>query len=297
VLCINAWELILKAKVLQLSTNNVSSLYVWERRIRNNGQKTARLYKKLNRAGNPMSVSMYEAYRIIVEDYGVKIDKAVKENLETLVEIRDNSVHFINNDLNLALKVQEIGTAALQNYLHLVKDWFGEVLSRYNFYLMPLSFFRNFDSARGESLNVNEKKLLKYIKKVEEGYEHDPEAVGNYNLALKIDVKFQKAKSASGVPVTTTNDPNNPNAIVVRLSEEHILEKYPWDFRVLTTRLIKRYSDFKCNKQYHELRHGMENNEKLCHHRYYNPGNPDSGKKVLYSPNIVKEFDKHYTKI
>lgn len=149
VLCINSWELLFKAKVLQLASNQVKALYVKEKKTKKDGSKSSKEYVKINRAGNPMSVSMYEAYRIVVEEYGVKIDKAVKENLETLVEIRDNSIHFINDDLDLALKIQEIGTAALQNYLHLVREWFGDVLLRYNFYLMPLSFFRDFGSAAG----------------------------------------------------------------------------------------------------------------------------------------------------
>ncbi|REC95037.1 DUF3644 domain-containing protein [Kushneria indalinina] len=293
VLCVNSWELLLKAKVLLLSANNISSLYIWEKKVRKNKEKTKRSFKKLNRSGNPMSVSIHETYRIIVEEYGVKIDKAVKDNLEMLIEIRDNSVHFINNDLSLALKVQEIGTAALQNYLHLVKEWFGDVLSKYNFYLMLLSFFRDFDSISGETLNSSEKKLLNYIKAAEKVYEKDSESLGEYNLAIKVDVKFFKAKSSSGLPVLVTNDPSAPT---IRLSEEHIFEKYPWDFRVLTTRLKKRYSNFKCNKSYHDLRKSMEGDESLCHQRYYNPSKSDSGKKVLYSPNILKEFDKHYEK-
>jgi hypothetical protein len=178
VLCINSWELLLKAKILQLSGNKLTSLFVWEHKKLKNGKRSKKLYRKLNRSENPMSISMYEAYRIISEEYGLKIEKAVKENLEALTEIRDNSIHFINDDLQLSLKVQEIGTASLQNYLHLVGDWFGDVLSNYNFYLMPIAFFRNFDSASGETLNASEKKLLKYIKMMEKNY--DDEEINNF---------------------------------------------------------------------------------------------------------------------
>ncbi len=293
VLCINSWELLFKAKVLQLASNQVQSLYVKERRINKDGSKSTKLYTKTNRAGNPMSVSMYEAYRIVAEEYGVKIDKAIKENLETLVEIRDNSIHFMNDDLNLALKIQEIGTASLQNYLHLVQEWFGDVLSRYNFYLMPLSFFRDFDSASGQSLNANEKKLLSYIKKAEEEYEEGGDEAGNYNFALKIDLKFQKAKGSDGAGIRVTSDPNAP---AVRLAEEQIIEKYPWNFRVLTTRLKKRYSNFKSNHDYHRIRRSLEGDSKYCHSRLYNPSKPEGGSQKFYNPNIVTEFDKHYEK-
>lgn len=291
VLCINAWELLLKAKVLQLARNQVTSLYVWEYRQLKSGQKSKKKYIKNNRAGNPMSVSLFEAHRIITEDYGVKVNKAVKTNITALTEIRDNSIHFINDDLSLSIKVQEIGTASLQNYLHLVQEWFGPVLDKYNFYLMPMAFFRSFDSVNGETLNASEKNLLQYINGIEK--EYDNEALSDYNLSLRIDVNFKKVKSGSGIPIQLTNDAKAP---VVRLAEEEIMDKYPWDYDVLTTRLQKRYSDFKANGKYHSIRKSLEDNEKYCHKRLYNPSNPNSGSKVFFNPNILKEFDNHYTK-
>jgi hypothetical protein len=291
VLCINAWELLLKAKVLQLARNQVNSLYVWEYRELKTGGKSTKKYIKQNRAGNSMSVSLYEAHRIITEEYGVKINNAVKTNISTLAEIRDNSIHFINDDLSLSIKVQEIGTASLQNYLHLVQEWFGPVLDRYNFYLMPMAFFRGFDSVNGETLNASEKNLLKYIKSVEKQY--DNEVLSDYNLSLRIDVNFKKVKSGAGIPVQITNDAKAP---VVRFAEEEIMDKYPWDYNVLSTRLKKRYSDFKSNGKYHQIRKALEGNEKYCHQRLYNPSNPNSGSKAFFNPDILKEFDRHYTK-
>lgn len=290
VLCINAWELLLKAKVLQLSGNKITSLLVWERKELKGGGKSTKKYRKLNRSENPMSVSMFEAYRIINEDYGLKINPAVKDNIEALAEIRDNSIHFINDDLQLSLKVQEIGTASLQNYLHLTREWFGDILTNYNFYLMPLSFVRDFDSASGEVLNANEKKLLKYIKALEKPY--DSKDIGDYNLTLKIDVKFQKVKS-TGLPIKVTNDPHAP---AFRISEEDLMEKYPWDYRILTIRLQKRYTNFKANQDYHKLRKKLSRDNKFCHLRSYNPANPNSEKKPFFNTNILKEFDKHYEK-
>ncbi|WP_367396510.1 DUF3644 domain-containing protein [Aeromonas sp. 1805] len=248
---------------------------------------------KKNRSGNPLSINIFEAYRIVTEEYGVKIDKAVNDNLIALTEIRDNSIHFVNDDLLLSLKIQELGSASLQNYLHLVSLWFGDVLSGYNFYLMPLSFFRDFSEAPGVSLNANERKVLEYIRKSEESYD-GVEDVGDYNLTLRIDVKFQKVKSTSGLPVQITDD---PNATAVYLSEEDFTDKYPWDYDILSTRLSKRYSDFKMNAKYHRIRKKLEGDNKFAYERLLNPKNPNGGKKTFYNPNIQKEFDKHYTKI
>ena len=49
VLCINSWELLLKAKVLQLSGNKLTSLFIWEKKELKNGEKSKKLYRKLNR--------------------------------------------------------------------------------------------------------------------------------------------------------------------------------------------------------------------------------------------------------
>lgn len=292
VLCINAWELLLKAKVLNLASNKIASLYATEYRTLKTGQKSNVKRRKKNRSGNAISVNLFEALRIVKDEYGVKIDKAVSDNLIALTEIRDNSIHFVNDDLLLSFKVQELGTASLQNYLFLVKQWFGDVLAGYNFYLMPLSFFRDFTEAPGISLNANEKKVLEYIKKSEEEYDQN-ENVSDCNLTLRIDLKFQKVKSNAGIPVKITND---ANAAKVRLVEEELNDKYPWDYQVLTTRLSKRYSDFKVTTKYHKIRKELEGNNKFAYKRYLNTKNPNGGKKIYYNANILKEFDKHYTK-
>lgn len=292
VLCINSWELLLKAQVLHLSNNKLNCLYKTEFKILKSGKKATTSTIKKNRSGNPLSINLFEAYNIITREFGLKIDKAVHDNLLALTEIRDNSIHFINNDINIAIKIQEIGTASLQNYLHLVNEWFGNVLAKYNFYLMPISFFRDFNQASGISLNTKEKNLLNYIRKVEEKY--DQKDVSNYNLTLRIDLKFQKVKSTTGLPVTIS--PNDPTATIVQLSEEDINDKYPWNYDVLTTRCSKRYSDFKINTKYHKLRKKFELDQIYAYQRLLDPSNPNSSKKTFYNSNILKEFDQHYIK-
>ena len=292
ILCINSWELLLKAKVLNLSSNKLASLYMMEYKVLKTGKKSNFLTPKRNRSGNQMSISLFEAHRVITEEYGVRIEKIVNDNLIALTEIRDNSIHFVNDDLLLSMKVQELGSASLQNYLHLVSTWFGDILTKYNFYLMPLSFFRNFDDAPGVALNANEKKVLEYINKSEAAYDNDE--IGDYNLTLRIDVKFQKVKSTSGLPVHITND---LGATAIMLSEEDMTDKYPWDYEVLNTRLAKRYSDFKMNAKYHEIRKELEEDKRYAYERFLNPKNINGGKKTFYNPNIQKAFDQHYMKV
>lgn len=101
VLCINSWELLLKAQVLHLSNNKFNCLYKTEFKILKSGKKAITSTIKKNRSGNPLSINLFEAYNIITREFGLKIDKAVHDNLLALTEIRDNSIHFINNDIRV----------------------------------------------------------------------------------------------------------------------------------------------------------------------------------------------------
>lgn len=247
VLAINAWELLLKAKILHLSSNKISSLLVYEYKENKDGTKSKKKYRKKNRTGNYHSVSLFQAYDILINEYGLKIDKSVRANLEALTEIRDNSIHFVNEEFYLSKKIQEIGTASLRNYVNAIKEWFGVNLNKYNFYLMPLSFFRDFPSAEGVSLTVQEKRLIDYLESAEKIA--GSKEVKDFNFSLEMDIKFKKSKESSGSSITITKD---PDAVAVRLDEEDIREKYPWDYAVLATRLRKRYKDFKRNQEYND---------------------------------------------
>ena len=64
----------------------------------------------------------------------------------------------------------------------------------------------------------------------------DPAA--RYSISVNIEIKFtrSKAKDALGVQIT-----NNPNASEIRLTEEQVWEKYPWDYDRLTGECRKRH--------------------------------------------------------
>ena len=292
ILMVNAWELLLKARILQLDGNRISSIIKYERRKNVDGSISVKLYKATNRSGNFVTISLFKAYDLIINEYGDTIDQLVRKNLEALVEIRDNSVHFLNKDFKLKKKIQEIGTASLKNYMNLVIQWFGSDLSQYNFFLMPLSFFRDYHTASAISLSSHENKPIKFVENLQKKVDDDE--TKDFNLALEVSIQLKRASGSSSTPtITISNDPKAPS---VRLSEEDIREKYPWDYGILTTRLRKRYTDFKSTHQYHTIRKPLESQKKYCNTRLLDPGNPSSQKKRFYNPNILKEFDKHYTK-
>lgn len=293
ILATNAWELLLKARILQLDgKNRVASIVKYEKRQNADGSLSKRLYRTTNRSGNPRTIGLFEAYSRITDDYGDKIDAVVLANLGLLTKIRDNSVHFYNKDFNLRKKIHEVGTANLKNYLYLVDKWFSPDLEKYQFFLMPIAFIQDIGQATGMLLKNEQKNLIDYISHVEK--QADDDVSNNVNLTLDIEIKLKKVSQDSpstGFTLTSSKD----GATKVILSEEDIREKYPWDYGILTTRLKKHYSDFKVNNAYHEIRKEFEKQERYCFTRYLDTKNKKSFKRY-YNPNIVKAFEAHYTK-
>ena len=58
ILAINAWELLLKAKVLEQHSNVLSCLHVYTTRKLASGAQSKKKYVKLNRTGNKMTIGI-----------------------------------------------------------------------------------------------------------------------------------------------------------------------------------------------------------------------------------------------
>ena len=90
VLAVNAWELLLKARILQIERNRIGSILEFERRRKADGTLSTKWYRKKNRSGNQLSVGLLKALNLLVNQYGDDVDPLVRANLEMLTEIRDN---------------------------------------------------------------------------------------------------------------------------------------------------------------------------------------------------------------
>jgi hypothetical protein len=175
--------------------------------------------------------------------------------------------------------------------MNCVRQWFGVDLSTYNIFLIPLAFIRDVAPIEGMNLNSEEKHLLKYLTKLADEKSNEPDADFSVTLPIEIRVKRSKEKGASSFIISDA-----PDAIPVKLEEENIREKYPWDYIVLTKRLESRYSDFKINEKYHKIRRPLEADTRFCMVRLLDPGNPKSSQKKFYNSNILKQFDEHYVR-
>ena len=287
ILAINSWELLLKAKWLDENHNKVRSLYVMEFQKKKDGSKSKQMRLRRTRSGNPFTHSLDHLAKKLIEQG--HFNQNAWTNIRALLELRDSSVHFYNRSDEFAKKLQEIGTASVKNFVLVANNWFNRDLGEFNFYLMPLSFMPLPQSTDAIVSKKEEENFLRFVEHLEA---ETDQSDSKFSVTLNIDVKFTRSKEKGALSVQTTLNPDAPE---VRITDEQIRERYPWDYKKLTAECHKRYSNFKSNKNYHKIRKSIcENDGKLCKIRFLDPGNPKSISKPFYNSNILQEFDKCY---
>lgn len=292
ILMLNAWELLMKARVLDENSNQPKAIESWQHYTKRDGTKSVRRKPDRTRSGNVKTIGMDRATGL-VRSYPTKnINDTCAANLDLLTEVRDTAVHFRHDDLGLAVKVHEVGTAAVRNFVTALYDWFGVSLNEMNFYLMPLAFqppAAVVESLYSDQRSTSVAKLLQHIQQ-QEAKQGD----GAFAATLKIKMTLSRSNDNDAEVVRVGR--GGANAIAVTLTEEQFRDQYPWDYKTLTQRLRYRYTDFLANQQYHDIRQPLEDVPSLCHTRLLNPENANSSTKKFYSPNMIARFDEHYQK-
>lgn len=294
ILMVNAWELLLKAKIVKDKQKGFSVLYITdnEQSLKKDGTLKRKPTFKKNRAGNFLTIDIYEAIKRLA-----LLDTNLRENIGLLTEMRDNSTHFFNHSKSFEFekKLLEIGTATLKSYVEVVREWFKYDMTKYNFFLMPVSFFYPSEIS-AISLKKEGKQyanLLNYISKKEEEFPSNEDA--KHHISLIVQTKFVKGSASEAVPVKY--DPTNPKAISVTYGDpdKEFSNKYPWTFKDdLCPKLKERYKNFKPDKRFYEIKKPLDQNEKYCKSRYLDPKKKQGPCKKYYSTEILKELDKHY---
>lgn len=286
VLAVNAWELLLKAYILRKNRYKLQAVYVMEPVTNKNGTLSKKRRKpKLNRCGNPMSISIFDCLNIL--DNKKVLPKKLKNNIESIIELRDNSVHFVNL-LPLSKQIQELGFACIKNYISAIKLWELDIdISRYNLYLMPLAYVD--EKVTIESVITEDNK--NYVSFIKQLLESENEDNSDFDIAISIDIDFKKGNSFEAIGVKYSED-----GTAITLTEEQILQRFPWSYKEVVARCRERYLDFKQDTKFNAFIREIKETPKLCTHRKLYVGNSKSPKTVYYSTNVLNFFDKRYTK-
>jgi len=289
ILALNAWELLLKAKVVKDADNDLRAIRVYESRRTKDGSPGKKKYLKRNRVGNPQTISL-NACILRLESSPARLEVEVKNNLEALTEIRDNSVHFVTASSLLARQAQELSAAAVKNFVLLAKQWFNRDLSNSLHLVLPLSFVAPLTSLDSVVVSADESRLIQHLERLA-----NVEGRGSslFDVAVRLQLKLEKSKLPTASKVQVSRD---IDAMKVTLTEEDVREQFPWDFRELCKQLTKRYSNFKQDARFHALRKPLLSDARFAKARYLDPGNPKSQKKDFYSSNVLQVFDSAYKK-
>jgi hypothetical protein len=287
ILAVNSWELLFKARLLKLNNYKMNSIYQMEYKNKKNGEKSKLQQPKLNRAGNQKTISLADSI-IRLKQKKEKISHNLIKSLFSLIELRDNSIHF-HNSKPIAKEIQELGFACVKNYMQLVQTWDTRLdLSKYNFYLMPLAYISS--KIDSEAILTEEvKNYLNFLKK--KVNETDSQDV-DFSVAIGIDINFKKSSTINGISMRY-----DVNGVPIKLTEEDITQRFPLLYKDVTEKSRKRYSDFKQTDRFHEIIKEIKISSKLCHTRKLDPSNTKSQVKTFYSTNIWQVLDMYYNRI
>ena len=281
ILAINSWELLFKAYILRF--NQYDKLSIYDLQATNNRKKKI---PQKNRCGNPKSISITKAIGKLKSQN--QIPANLEENINSLIELRDNAIHFITP--NITKPVQELGFACIKNYVTLIKKWkIGIDLSKYNLYLMPLAYI----DTKVEIDSVLTSETKKYLDFIQSKIKDKDDADKDFDIVVSIDVKFKKGNSFDAIGMKYDNE----NGVPIMLSEENTQKDFPLKYNDVVAQCKERYINFSKNNDFNGIMKDIKKNNKLHYERKLDPNNKKTQKQSFYSSNIWKELDKQYDKI
>ena len=227
VLVVNAWELLLKSKILTDNNNKIKSIHVY---------KDGKV--KRTRSGNPMTIDLVSAMRALC------LNAAVVENLHSLVEIRDVAVHYCHTK-ELKYTIFTLGVATLKNYQKLARDWFNKSLTDYNMYIMPLAFIHDFSTLSSIDLGKSPPVIANIIRGIIAA-KRNTSACNGFDFACEIRVDLVSAKNFTGAgDITVKIDQESKDAPIAITTTRSKLDRYPLTYTQLMSKVKASLPDIK----------------------------------------------------
>jgi Protein of unknown function (DUF3644) len=293
ILMINAWELLLKARIIKENGGKLSSVYVREVARLKSGQYGKRTRIRLTRCGSPYTISIVEARNIVRGYKKDGLDEIAAANITALIDIRDHATHFIASQTSLTKTLSEISFAAVRNYIIASQKWFKVTFSDLNLAAIPISFSlsQTHSEAVAKATPAEVVRFLAHIKREEEGL---TTVASDYWYSVVVAINVVKKAMDDAVPIKLAGPGETPH-FTVSIEDDKLPPGMTWTYSDLTKACRKRYSDFLQNDVFHKIRGRLEKDKKLCHERFLVPGNKNGQRTKFYNPNILREFDRHYS--
>ena len=281
VLLINAWELLLKAKILADNSDDVESIYI----------RTSDGSFKTNRSGNFLTIEVISCLK------KCGVSSKVGNNVEQLTSIRYTAIHYYH-DTDIKYIVYILGVASLKNFQRLINEWFGRSLLEFNFYIMPLAFAYNFQTLSSVDIDKKLGEVGKIIDSVVESQKTENDDDGFYFIReIKTSLVSVKAASEAN-DFTTKIDANSAGDKVLVKQTQRITDVYPLSYKEMIEKVKKQRPNAKQGDIDALIKtHNLKNNRgysdyafrnKAQSMRFLNEGILRTAVAVIYNNEAVK---------
>lgn len=270
VLIINAWEVLLKARIVSQNRNRLEIIYVREK---------GRQYKRSKYTKSPLTISLEGALN------RTNIPANVRNNIETLYGLRNEITHLGPLHMDLKQKILEFGTASVENFISLFKQWFREPID--GLYLLPVGFIGGM-SAVPTNPSQRQRQLLHELQRIAAASDNDEDG---YAVALSVKVEIARTTGGGGT-IGITSDPGAPSVII---TDDEFLSVYPLTFNEVVAICKGRYQKFKQNSEFYDLLKHAKSDASCARERHLHPYRTKSPSQFFYNEDsICQFFDKHY---
>lgn len=273
-LMVNAWEVLLKARLVQQAGGKIEAIY----RRENNSRR----YRRHPQIKEPITLGLGQVLA------RADLPAAARDNIIGLEAIRNRAAHLGMLTPKAARAVLAFGTAGVQNFQTMSLKWFGEAPEVPH--LLPVGFLGDAKAAR-QAVVGSQRELLNLLAELSSTSDSSDSECA---VVMHIDVQVNRGFSGGGT-IGLTSDPNAPR---VRMTVEEAMERFPTRYFDLITLLRSRYTDFKQNQQFNDHMKIVNADPQCAFERLLDPLMATGQKKRFYSPQAVFEhFDSHYTRV
>ena len=260
-LAVNAWEVLLKARLVQRAYGRLQAI---QRRTRD-----GRRYERVPETNEPLTIGLPEAISL------VGLPAKVEANIRGLALVRNSAVHMGALAPDVRRKVLEFGTATVQNFLTLSREWFNEAVEIP--YLLPVGFIGRATIVRGAFPRA-QREMLRILNELSSSTSADIDA--GFSVTLSFEIQLNRHLTGGG-NIGITNDPSAPR---VQLSDDEFFQYYHCTYNDVIEACKERYgSSFKRNFRFNEAMREIKRDAECAFERSLNPGNTRSQKQAFYN--------------
>ena len=256
ILMVNAWEILLKAKIVH-DAGNVRAIY----------QRDGTRYRRDRDMGYPMTIPLKRALS------EVSLPEKVTASIRIMITIRNQVLHFGNLGAGTQQDILAYGTASVQNFTRLYREWFNEIVG--DIYLLPIGFLGDAHLSTTKA-NVGQRQLLDSLSSIAAAASNDK---SDYAVRLHVDIQINPQFTGGG-SIGITADPSAP---MVQVSDDKMLERWPDTYNDILSLCRERYDGFKQNLRFHRVMKAIKENPNCAHERRLDPRGAGTTGKMFYN--------------